>query len=310
MHTRTERFDDVHRHASAISGWQQTYDQLSHGPASTQLTNIDGERFQIFHETLDQRVVQQGVAPIGRLCLAMPMSLSQPVLFQGKSANADCVSLLHGGQEFSVQAAQGMELLAMTVSAERFEYFAEREFTDIRLRSLGRAANLEVAQASLDAIRQRLLALVVAAQANVHFPENVVEDATLQSMLDLLEQGYEQDRAHLGNYRVSAYLIRQSQELAMADSETPITVLQICEQLRVSRRTLQRSFVSVTGMRPVDYLRSVRLNAVRRRLHATMAEDFTVARVATDFGFTHLGHFGACYKALFGEQPSKTQRAR
>jgi len=310
MHTRTERFDDVHRHASAITGWQQTYDQLSHGAPSTVLQHMDGQGFQIFHETLDKRVVQQGVAPIGRLCLAMPMSRSQPVLFQGACATADSVSLLQGGQEFSVQAAQGMELLAMTVASDRFEQLTERAFIDSRLRALGRSVNLDVAQNTLAAIRQRLLALVGAAQANPRFPENVAQDTVLQSMLDLLEQGHEQPCARTGNYRVSAYLVRQSQALAMADSETPITVLDICEQLRVSRRTLQRSFVSVTGMRPVDYLRSVRLNAVRRRLQATRASDCTVAHIASDFGFSHLGHFGVAYKALFGEQPSRTARVR
>jgi len=310
MQTRTERFDDIHLHACAITGWQQTYDQLSNGCAHTLLRYINGERFQIFHETLDKRVVQQGIAPAGRLCLAMPMSPNEPLLFQGKRLNAQSVSLLHGGQDFSVQAAQGMELLAITVATDRFGFFAEREFTESGLRKLGRITHLALPQSSLNAIRQRLLALVGAAQANPCFPENVVEDATLQSMLDLFEQGCEQDRTRLGNHTVSAYLVRQSQELALADHETPITVLDICEQLRVSRRTLQRSFLSVTGMRPVEYLRSVRLNAVRRRLHATSADDFTIARVASDFGFTHLGHFCNAYKALFAEQPSKTLRSQ
>jgi AraC-like DNA-binding protein len=310
MQTRIERFDDVHLHACAILGWQQTYDQLSTGSANTLLKHVMGERFQIFQEVLDKRVVQQGVAPVGRLCLAMPMSLSEPVLFQGKSVNAESVSLLHGGQEFSVQAAQGMELLAMTVATDRFEYFADRELTNNQLRILGSTANLELAHDLLNTIRQRLLALVAATQANVHFPENIVEDATLQSMLDLIDHGIEQDRARQGNHTVSAYLVRQSQELALANSEEPITVLEICEHLKVSRRTLQRSFLNVTGMRPVEYLRSVRLNAVRRRLRATCAENFTVSRVASDFGFTHLGHFAGSYKALFAEQPSETPRAR
>jgi AraC family ethanolamine operon transcriptional activator len=301
-------FDDVHLHAGAIVGWQQTYDQLSTGPVQTALKHVTGERFQIFQESLNKRVVQRGVAPPGRLCVGMPMCSGEPAVFQGKSLGTESVTLLHSSQEFFVQAAEGMDLLAITVETARLEDLAARDFSDSEMRRLARVSRLELRQHVLQNVRRRLEDIVAAALHNNALPENLLEDSTLECMLDLLDHRVESEEGRAGNHVVSAYLVKQCQELALAHYDEPISVLELCERLNVSRRTLQRSFQSVTGLRPVEYLRSVRLNAARRRLRMTCANEVTVARIASDFGFTHLGHFSGYYKTLFGEHPSETPR--
>ncbi|WP_295470843.1 helix-turn-helix domain-containing protein [uncultured Pseudomonas sp.] len=303
------RFDDVDVHAGAILGWQQTYDQLSTGHASTLLKHVTGERFQIFQEALDKRVVQRGTAPHGRLCLAMPVSHAGPAVFQGRSIDTQSVTLLHSGQEFFVQATEGMDLLAITVDAARLERLADLEFPAPSARRLGALARLEMHQDVLATVRGQLLDLVDAALAAKQLPEKLLEDRVMACMLDLLGQAVERDGRAV-NHAVSAYLVRQSQELALdlAQRDEPVSVLEICECLNVSRRTLQRSFQTLTGLRPVEYLRAVRLNAARRRLRGTDPRQLTVARVASDLGFTHLGHFAGYYKTLFGEHPSETPR--
>ena len=308
MLAQIKSFDDVHLHAGSIIGWQQVYDQLGAGHARTVLKQVTGERFQIFQEALNKRVVQRGVAPTGRLCLAMPVYGGQPAVFQGKSVGTESVTLLHSGQEFFVQAAEGMDLLAITVDASRLERLAAREFTDAELRRLASVSRLALNRSVLQKVRRQLEGVVAAALCSDHLSEHLLEDLTVGCMLDLLDHSVEKGVSRDGHHAVSAYLVRQSQELALGCHDEPVSVLDICERLNVSRRTLQRSFQTITGLRPVEYLRSVRLNAARRRLRVTDAHEVTVARVACDFGFTHLGHFSGYYKALFGEHPSETSR--
>jgi transcriptional regulator GlxA family with amidase domain len=62
-------------------------------------------------------------------------------------------------------------------------------------------------------------------------------------------------------------------------------------------------------MRPVEYLRNLRLNAVRRRLNSTSACSQNVGEIAVAMGFFHLSHFAGHYRELFGESPSETLRA-
>jgi len=80
-------------------------------------------------------------------------------------------------------------------------------------------------------------------------------------------------------------------------------------RLMRSRRTLQSSFRQVADTAPADYLRNLRLDAVRRELMATPADRLSVSQAALNRGFEHLGRFAGQYRALFGQTPSQTARA-
>ena len=140
--------------------------------------------------------------------------------------------------------------------------------------------------------------------------EKMLEDVLLNAFLDLFSHASDEVRGRRGNFAVSAYLVKRCQELAGDSGDTSLSILDLCEQLRVSRRTLQNSFQAVTGMRPVEYLRNLRLNAVRRRLITTQATAQNVGEIAVAMGFFHLSHFATHYRALFGESPSETPRAK
>ncbi|EWS52649.1 transcriptional regulator EutR [Methylibium sp. T29] len=57
------------------------------------------------------------------------------------------------------------------------------------------------------------------------------------------------------------------------------SVPELCAALHVSRRTLQYAFEDEVGVNPLAYLRSVRLNGVRRLLREA-APGLTVQRAA------------------------------
>lgn len=87
------------------------------------------------------------------------------------------------------------------------------------------------------------------------------------------------------------------------------SVIELCQRLQVSRRTVQNSFRSVAETTPLNYLRSVRLNGVRRTLMSTRASHLSIGDAAAQWGFFHLSHFAAEYQELFAELPSHTPRA-
>lgn len=85
-------------------------------------------------------------------------------------------------------------------------------------------------------------------------------------------------------------------------------VIDLCERLQISRRTLQNSFHAAAETTPLNYLRSVPLNGVRRTLMTTRAAQLSID-AAEQWGFQHLSHFAAEYYELFAELPSQTARA-
>lgn len=111
---------------------------------------------------------------------------------------------------------------------------------------------------------------------------------------------------HANAYRT----VRTAREFIDSIPNDPLTVLDLCRVLGVSRRTLQYSFAKIHGIAPLVYLRYVRLNRARRDLSLPRNDRMTVASVATHWGFWHLGRFSLDYRRLFGELPSDTlQRA-
>lgn len=74
-------------------------------------------------------------------------------------------------------------------------------------------------------------------------------------------------------------------------------------------RSLINAFEAFTGLSPIAYLKTQRLNGVRRTLLSTARNDERIIDIAMDWGFDHMGHFAADYRTMFGERPSETPRA-
>lgn len=109
--------------------------------------------------------------------------------------------------------------------------------------------------------------------------------------------------------RIDAYCLAQRARAMMRNTAGPLTVIELCRALGLSRSTLQRCFLQVFGIPPLVYLRTQRLNEVRRALQASNDEDVSVTSAAMRWGFFHLARFAHDYYKLFGELPSKTLQA-
>lgn len=102
-----------------------------------------------------------------------------------------------------------------------------------------------------------------------------------------------------------AYIVDKSCEFFFKNFHNEdLGVLELCNHLRVSRRTLQYSFESIMGISPSNYIRNVRLNVARKLLLLSPTEKIQGA--ALDAGFSHLGRFSKYYHDFFGELPSET----
>jgi AraC-like DNA-binding protein len=94
--------------------------------------------------------------------------------------------------------------------------------------------------------------------------------------------------------------IRQhlSSDIALAD---------IAQAACCSPRSLARAFRDAGEAPPMQYVRKLRLESIRRELLAPAAWRKTVADMAFEWGYRHLGEFNRQYRAAFGETPSQTR---
>lgn len=88
--------------------------------------------------------------------------------------------------------------------------------------------------------------------------------------------------------------------------DTRLTMLDLSIACGMRSRSLINAFEAITGFGPMDYLKRLRLSAVRRVLQRADREHIKITDVAMDWGFWHMGHFSRDYRVMFGESPSQT----
>ncbi len=88
-----------------------------------------------------------------------------------------------------------------------------------------------------------------------------------------------------------------------------ININSFTKQYHLSRRTLQKSFKSLFGYTPKHFFQLLKLNHAYHDLKYADPQHETVSRIASKWGFMHMGHFSGYYTALFGEHPSETLKS-
>lgn len=94
----------------------------------------------------------------------------------------------------------------------------------------------------------------------------VLRDNLLLAMGTMLEEAQPMVSAESVSHQSYRRLLAQAREYVLENSAEPLTVLDLCQQLYVSRRTLQNAFHAILGIGPNAWLKRIRLNAVRREL--------------------------------------------
>ena len=101
-------------------------------------------------------------------------------------------------------------------------------------------------------------------------------------------------------------VIREAENYVNRQAHQPVHISELCNYLKISRRTLHRCFEDVLGVGPSTFLRQKRLSSVYSALRRSDPEKTRVTDVAIEFGFIELGRFSQQYRDLFGEYPHET----
>lgn len=103
-------------------------------------------------------------------------------------------------------------------------------------------------------------------------------------------------------------IIRQSVNYVESHLSSTISIADLSRATATSVSKLERTFRNELGMTPSRYIAARRLVRARRFLGLAESASTTVASVAYDAGFRHLGRFSGAYRRQFGELPRETLR--
>ena len=282
---------DVAAQCSATPGWVQQYQQMSPGHFAGQVRYLDLQGVQVYEECMNTRVEQHFNAPTGALTFCFDGSDNALYLLNGESRNTWITPVNYR----EVAVVFGPQ-------------FVQRQGLDMaRLEGLFMAP----LTGQQNALFTRWLSGTLTRLSALTDP--ISRDALTQQLLDdclfILDNACVcLDRSSLQKRSEERRLMARIGEWAADAPDETVNLLQLARIAGVPLRQLQQGFKTYTGMSPAQWLRLRRLNGARRELLSSA--DATVAEVAMNWAFWHLGRFSNSYRALFKELPSETIKCR
>jgi len=305
---------DADEQARNLVGWRQTYDQLAAGRFVGSLTELPLDAMKVFRETTSHTLRQACEVRGDAYWFGIPVAREGHARIDAQPIAADAFALRPGNVEFELLTPAQFSIYGVVVRGDVLRHYAasvERTSLEERM------ARTPIVQAGAARI-ERLCALLAKRLDGEHdhahadaphaplsdFERNEVQAEVLAALFDACVGSGSEAVEHISRRR---WIVEQARDYVLAHRARPVGVPELCEQLHVSRRTLQYCFQDVLGMAPATYLRALRLNGARRDLCGRAAG--SVQDVAAAWGFWHLSQFSADYRRMFGMRPSEALRA-
>ena len=297
----TSEAQDADEHAHNLTNWQQEYDQLGAGRFYGRIDEVALEGFQLFKEHTNRALRQQCNVWKDSVWLGIPAQTAD-CRINGLQVDSNQLMCRPGDRDFELMTPEAFDIYGIVVKEDVLLRAAEREGRTLDLANLELAPRLTVERHKLDQVRF-LLERVVNHSAN-GLNNQLQKDLATTALLALLSEEHLTSET-APSYRHRKRVVDQVKAHLAANPQLAVSMTELCELTHVSRRTLQYSFESILGISPLQFLRTARLNQVRRIL-SDPQHDTPIAITAANWGFWHPGQFAKDYKALFGENPSET----
>lgn len=309
-------FDDFAAMETAFhdGGWEARYQQMSAGAFDGYLATTTAGPGQIIFGLWGEVIRHRGLQPKGTQSLAFTLSTGEPVggHFLGTPIGPTDAIFQGGQNELELLSKRNLELGILSVDEAVFSASVAALSQKDPDQLAGRQGLVRLGAREHARIRRELKRYSRNVRASGHSSKpdlalrRMAEDLIELAIRFVVDAHFEPLPAPRLERRVK--LVRQAEELVRSNDDSAIRVTDLCAELKVSERTLRYAFAELTEMSPAAYLRTQRLNRVRRILAAADPETTRVNSVAYEHGFWHLGQFAHDYLKHFGERPSETLR--
>jgi len=315
LHIRTQHSDEM---SDLVPDWQQEYIQVQKGTFSWENMILQIGDFQFIEEFFGGPTIARGQTEKDTVALAIPQTLIGSNIYCGHELTFQ--TLLTADRHSCYDLTIGEQLKHFIVVAPINQVMVCAEKLQRPIDTL-RQPSVEIiffdpsVYNDLDRYLKNLFFLVKNYPEQLAFPlletsmAQLILDDVLPLLVDILTIQTTQ-RINNQSKKGESYrqLVNGSNRFIKDNIDRPITLQDLCDHLSTSQRSLNYAFKSTYGIPPMEYLKVVRLNQVRRALRRADPSVDQVRSIAVRFGFWHLSRFSADYQKAFGETPSETLR--
>ncbi|MDX2412314.1 MAG: AraC family transcriptional regulator [Woeseiaceae bacterium] len=278
--------------ASESAGWDCEYRQMEAGLLEADTVFQPVGNSSLICETANRRLDISAKTPEGAVTVLVPLKDTR-ALINGRRLTDDRIMILGPDIDFHASSNSGAEVWSIHLDATQLDDAVDldRLGTHVLEDRIGGLEKFRHAIAhSLDEDRDLAMAHC----------ESRFADLT-EIMLACDSPSRDADRYHRTQKRKA---LARAVTYIGENSNGPVRISQVRTYAGVSQSTLERLFRLEFQTTPSGYLKARRLDAVRRIIKSSLGELETIADIATDHGFTHMGRFSSAYREQFGVLPS------
>jgi len=297
---------DFEQFLQLLSNWDGTIEQLTCGRLQGSMKMAQGRQMHAHLAEANQSIMLRGRERSGICTFTLVLPASAACLWQRRRLDSGTLVVRSGNVEVDHRSSRNAINLSIAFP-EATLLRSARSLTKADLKSVSWLASQPPPSlfSKLETSIRRFLHHSQGASFSKSQDSQVLEEECLNTLLDMILPSNQNHRSDLP-LQSRTLLTSRADDIMRAHLQETMGEVELCEALQVSGRTLRLAFRERYGLGPMAYFQTLRLNAVRNQLIKADPESTSIAKVARELGFGHLGKFAGYYRRLFGELPSKT----
>jgi AraC family ethanolamine operon transcriptional activator len=301
---------DFEEMEQVLSAWDYRYAQVSPGAFRGSIFSTQTGSLAIFRNRWERAIHYRGTAPAGTIGLAISLTQTGDARWMGERVGFNDVIVQRAGSEADYLSAALWDSVVFAIPEAEFAQCIASLTHDDPGELLNAHGVIRLSPEVAAQLREASIAYLHAAERSLARPgepsplPEMARSAVERVARALVDS--RPSRQTKPGLRRQRTLLRKAEEYCEHHANQPLRIGGLCRELGANERTLRHTFHELTGISPLNYLKTQRLNRVRQALHDGDPANTQVKQVALENGFFHLGHFSRGYKDLFGELPSET----
>jgi AraC-like DNA-binding protein len=283
-------------------GWDNRWRSVKSGGVNAQLWFFTTPRMQFSWIGYSNGIMIEGSHPRGTVVLSFVRSNGVCSFKNQKFEDYEVVVLEHG-EELDYFASSANEIFTIAIE----KTFFHREFHnyfDTTIDVLRKENRLIMKKEQMRTFVCKMYYLLNCFQTkeskeltldnHIYIEEDIIET--------LLKSIYTKERKISKGHMY----VKQAREIFEDNMQNIYTIKDLLNELDINARTLQYSFKNNFGISAKQYFQNIRLNAIKKELLQSDAQNTKISDISLKYGFFHSSYLSAEYKKLFNETPTET----
>lgn len=297
---------------SSATKWNLDFKLISRNNFSAHLTLFTNDIFQIGRTTIQGTIEQKGLCPEGFRSIAIPYLNSTEFYWFNRNTKTNNFLLFPKDGVINALSYNGFDVIVISIR----EDIIYNAMEDLGLSNI--VDLFSGIEQYLHQEHQFYKRIIYLSNQFFEFIKTFSKDSlhhqvTLENNIHHIIQQtliyLNSSKGYSNNYpeRKRDCALSLAVDYIQNHLEDTIRIDHLCSNANVSERTLDYAFKEKYQVSPIEYIKAIKLNEVKKEL--IHSNEQHISSIAAKYGFWHMGQFAADFKKRFGALPSEVQKS-